>query len=159
FAHGIAHLNMLALQWLPLYVWALLAACRSDRRGAAVPGGVVLFGVFFSGYYFAFFCVLSPGLSALSRAAGRAPRLGLGTGAVLSLPIAIPMLRLVVSTPLAGAHDPADFSVDLLGWLVPGEVSLWAAVTAPVWRRFGAYTEESGAYLGLIPLVIVALGL
>ena len=159
FAQGIAHLNMLALQWLPLYVWALLAACRDARLGSGILAGLVLFGVVLTDYYFALFCGLATGLIALWQRTWRVPALALGTGVALSLPLGIPMLRLVAHTALAGTHDPADFSVDLLGWLVPGEVSLWASTTAPIWRRFGVYPEESGAYLGLIPVVIVALGL
>jgi hypothetical protein len=159
FAHGIAHLNMLALQWLPLYVWALLAACRSARPASGVLAGLVLFGVVLTDFYFALFCALATGLIAVWLRTWRVPALALATGVALSAPLGIPMLRLVARTALSGAHDPADFSVDLLGWLVPGEVSLWGSLTAPIWRRFGAYPEESGAYLGLIPVAIVALGL
>jgi len=159
FAHGIAHLNVLALQWLPLYLWALLAACRSRRTVAGLLAGLVLFGVVLTDYYFALFCALATGLVAVWQRTWRVPALALATGVVLSAPLGIPMLRLINQGALAGMHEPADFSVDVLGWLVPGEVSLWGPVTAPIWRRFGSYAEESGAYLGLIPIAIVALGL
>jgi hypothetical protein len=159
FAHGIAHLNMLALQWLPLYLWALLAACRSARPAAGLLAGVVLFGVVLTDYYFALFCALATGLVALWQRTWRVPALALATGVALSAPLGVPMLRLVAHTALAGTHEPADFSIDVLGWLVPGEVSLWGPVTAPIWRRFGDNAEESGAYLGLVPIAIVALGL
>ena len=159
FAQGIAHLNMLALQWLPLYVWALLAACRSRRLTSGFLAGLVLFGVVLTDYYFALFCALATGLIALWQRTWRVPAVALATGVALSAPLGVSMLRLVARTALAGTHDPADFSVDLLAWLVPGEVSRWAPVTAPIWRRFGSYAEESGAYLGLIPLAVVAVGL
>ena len=159
FAHGIAHLNMLALQWLPLYLWALLAAIRSRRPAAGILAGLVLFGVVLTDYYFALFCALATGLIAAWRRTWRVPAIALATGMVLSTPLAVPMLGLLARTTLAGTHEPADFSVDLLGWLVPGAVSWWGPITAPVWRRFGSYPEESGAYLGLIPVAIVALGL
>ena len=159
FAHGIAHLNMLPLQWLPLYLWALLAACRSRRPAAGVLAGLVLFGVVLTDYYFALFCALATGLVAAWRRTWRVPAIALATGVALSAPLAVPMLRLLARTPLAGTHEPADFSVDLLGWLVPGAVSWWGPITVPVWRRFGSYPEESGAYLGLIPVAIVALAL
>jgi hypothetical protein len=159
FAHGTTHLNVLALYWLPLYGWALLRAVRTARVGHGLLAGVVLWGVGLTDFYFALFCGLGTALVALWRRAWRMPALALGTAAALSLPLAVPMVRLLGRTPLAGTHDPLAFSVDALGWLVPGEVSLWAPLTAPLWQRFGAYTEESGVYLGLVPLAVLGVAL
>lgn len=73
FAQGTAHLNMLALQWLPLYVWALLAACRSARPWSGCLAGLVLFGVVLTDYYFTLFCALATGLVAVWQRTWRVP--------------------------------------------------------------------------------------
>src|SRR5262245_6561266 len=44
FAQGIGHLSLIAVFWLPFYVWALLRACRTGARRDAVAAGAVLVG-------------------------------------------------------------------------------------------------------------------
>ncbi len=160
FAQGIGHLSLIAVFWLPLYAWALLRACETGTRRPAAVAGAVLVGVLLTDYYATLDCLLVTPLVALWRRAWRGPLLTMTAFGVFALPFALPMLWTWYRTPYVGAHDATAASADLLAWFVPGPVSLWASISAPVWRQFSLNVpSESGLYLGILPLAIVAVSL
>jgi hypothetical protein len=158
FAQGIGHLSLIAVFWLPFYVWALLRACRTGAVRHAAVAGAVLVGALLTDYYATLYCLLLTPLIAWWQRSWRAPLGSLIAAGVLGLPFALPMLRTWLTVPFVGAHNATAASADLLAWFVPGPNSLWAPVSEPVWRAFSlTVPSESGLYLGIVPLVIVAL--
>jgi hypothetical protein len=159
FAHGTAHLTLMPMYWLPLYVWGLLAACRTRRTRDAITAGAILWSVVLTEYYFTLYCIIATILVMIWHRTWRLPALAVLVAGVLSLPLAVPMLRFVLTVPLVGSHDPTRYSADVVGWFVPGGVSAWAALSAEIWRRFTGNVAEQGMYLGILPLTIVGLSL
>ena len=171
FAHGAGHLQLVALEWLPLFLlafWRLLDRA-TVRRG--VLAGVCLFLVILCDYYYFLFCVLAGaillGWHLLSQRRNRpwAQRsfvlslaAFLAVSAALCGPLLVSLLGFSWRDPLVGAHDPEQFSLDLLGPLVPGGTWRFAEWTGWYWHHLpGNPSEKSVSWgLGPIALMIVA---
>ena len=170
-AHGAGHLQLVALEWLPVFLlafWRLLDRA-SARRG--VLAGVSLFLVILCDYYYFFFCVLAGaillGWHLLSQRRNRpwAQRsfvLSLATFVAVSTalcgPLLVSLLGFSWRDPLVGAHDAEQFSLDLLGPLIPGGTWRFAELTGWYWQHLpGNLSEKSVSWgLGSIALMIVA---
>ena len=171
FAHAHGHLQLTALEWIPLFLllfWRLLLR-PSPARG--VLAAIALFLVILCDYYYFVFCVLSGALligwHLLSQWRNhpwkdRSFVLSLATflaiAVALSGPLLFALLRLSARDHLNGAHDPNDYSLDLLAPLIPGGTWRFAEWTRWYWQRLPGNTAESSVSwgLGAIILMIVA---
>jgi hypothetical protein len=171
FAHGQGHLQLVALQWIPLF---LLLFWRVLTRPSVLRGLLAAFGLFLvilCDYYYFFFSIIAGaillGWYLFSRRSERPwlhrpLLLSLGTFAAGSLllcgPLVLAVVRVSAREPLFGAHDPNDFSMDLLGPLVPGGTWRFSEWTRWYWQRLpGNLSESSVSWgLGAIALMLVA---
>lgn len=173
----INHLNILSIQWLPLYLWALV---RLDER--PTPRWAVIVAALFvlnalTDWYWALISSLATGvwwLSSLLRREGRMARLGSYTlaGALIVLalaPIITAMLR--VRGDLPGTDLSTDavwrdyirgFSSDAFGLFVPNMLHpLWGpAIRPPIAETLARYYSPSGWYVaaGWTLLLCAAVG-
>jgi hypothetical protein len=171
FAHGAGHLQLVALEWLPLFLLAFWRLLDRATPWRGVLAGLCLFLVILCDYYYFLFCVLAGaillGWHLLSQ---RKNRLWARRSFVLSLaafvavssvlcgPLLVSLLGFSGTDPLVGAHDPEQFSLDLLGPLVPGGTWRFAEWTGWYWHHLpGNPSEKSVSWgLGPIALMIVA---
>lgn len=171
FAHTEGHLQLVTLEWLPLFLlafWRLLAR-PSVARGVAAACS--LFLVIFSDYYYFLYSVLAGaillGWYLIAHRSERPWRqrsvlLGLGAFVVVSSVLCGPqlfaLLRQSLTDPLAGAHDPTEWSLDLLAPFIPGGHWRFAEWTRWYWHRLPGNIHESSVAWGLsvTALVVVA---
>jgi len=168
FAHAQGHLNLSAMQWVPLFLCFLLRVWRRRRlRDGALMGGALALTAFTELYY-VMFAVFIAGLAALAAVATQPRRvldkqlLGavaagvlvfLGSGGVLVSAI----LSAYGGTELVDVHDPVYWSADLQGFFVPGWISAWAGSFQPIWQRWSGNDAECSWYLGYGVLTLCAL--
>jgi len=171
FAHAQGHLQLVALEWLPLFLLAFWRLLRrpSPTRGVLAAGS--LFLVLLCDYYYFVFSVLAGAIllgghlvsqrrehpwaerrSVLSLAAF------VSAGAALCGPLVFSLLHLSVHDRLIGAHDPNEYSLDLLGPLIHGGTWRFSEWTRWYWQRLPGNPSESSVCwgLGAIVLMIVA---
>jgi hypothetical protein len=185
----LGHLNLATIQWLPFYTLFLLKFV--EQRSWRAAGLAIFFLVFMalhSWYYVMYAGLLSlavifwPGrvgereLEELRKEterkavffsgdgwARRVGRVGvvLGGAGIILLPLLWPMLQLLGTTTLIGAHEPLRHSVDLRSFWVPGPPSAWANRFEEVWVSYAAQNREPGAsaYLGYMALALSLVGL
>lgn len=183
----IGHLNLVTLQWIPLFVLFVMRASSPSGPSLFTPlplGGVwrglpsslkrvrlsglaallLVFIALHSWYY-----VIDCGLLAVAllifaptKNRSRWPILLTLTLAVLGLlPLLLPMLQHLSSTVFVGEHDPLRHSVDLLSFWIPGPQSSWGAWFEPTWIAYAAHDREPGAsaYFGYTVLALTLLSL
>jgi len=149
-AHAQGHLNLLSTELLPLYalVWLRFEDLPSWRR--AVAPALVLLAVVFTDYYFAVYCCL---LTVLFIVGKRMPWSAVGKFLALAAPttglFAVVALIAMARQHLLGAHDAAENPLDPVSLLVPGGHWRFAALTQPIWERFGGDINETSVQLGL----------
>jgi hypothetical protein len=134
FMRAYGHLDLLSLEWLPLFVLAWLALLDAPSHRRAVFAAGALFLVLLCNYYYTFYAVLLGVLLFVHRAwrHRRDPLLFLRreqllpilsftvSSALLAGSLLLPFWLQHRADPFIGAHDPARYGLDLLAPFVPG---------------------------------------
>ena len=167
FAHAEGHLQLVSLEWIPLFVLLWLKLLTKPRFGLGVGAAFVLWLVILCDYYYFVYCVMT-GAIILAWWAARNEGVkalllpqrvaALGAFAVVSLAtsglLAGSLLLANLRDPLAGAHDAAEFSMDLLAPAIYGGHWRFAELTSAYWKRLPGNIHESSVHLGLAVIVL-----
>ncbi len=169
FAHAEGHLQLVSLEWIPLFVLLWLALLEKPTVGLGTGAALALFLVILCDYYYFLYCAITGGilLGWWARHNGGArrflerPRIAafgafalvvLATSGVLAGSLAWSSLR----DPLTGSHPASEFSMDLLSPLIYGGHWRFGWLTSRFWTRLPANTHESSVHLGVS---VIALAL
>ncbi len=161
FAHAQGHLQLVSLEWVPLFVLCWLRFLRQPTIPLALASAAVLFAVLLCDFYYFFYCVLA-GLIIVSHEGRRRGRLlflldrqnvpaltaflalvGCTSGLLTSA-----LITKSLADPFYGAHLSQDFSMDLLAPFVPGWCSRFSSWTECLWRRWPGNGVESTVHVG-----------
>jgi hypothetical protein len=167
FSQAQGHLNLLSMEWLPLFVLCWYRLITRPRVITGVLAGGVLFLVLLCDYYYFLYCVLvgllifiwqwtrsRDWLFFLRSEYPRALGAFLLTTLLTSGPLVISLLLLLLRDPPSGAHDPADFSLDLLGLFIPGRQWRFAELTSFYWSGLNDTVEKS-VHIGFAVLCVL----
>ena len=172
FAHAEGHLQLVSLQWVPLFVLCWLRLLRSPSVTRGLGAAAALGLVILCDYYYFVYCV---GIGALALAFHlrqrrdiwlifrRRLRLPMGAFVAASLStsglLAAALLWKSAVDPFTGyPHDPSVYSTDLLAPFVPGGHSAYGHLTSWYWKDSRGYIHESSVYLGLVALALATWG-
>ena len=178
FAQGTSHLNLAAIEGVPLYVYFFLRYLDEGRR--KLLWGVALCALYVCWcdlYYLAYVALFSlawvladrwsrgPLFSAdavrdraVCRAAGAA-----GACALALIPALAPLLFHLKPEPVGVHHGDSDYFADVLGLVLPDPLSAWNAIVPLRWANIvwalaasgmAGNVEEAGYFLGwAVPLL------
>ncbi len=167
FSQAQGHLNLLSMEWVPLFVLCWYRLMTRPRVITAVCSVGVLFLVLLCDYYYFLYCVLVGVLIFIWQwirtrdwfffLRSNYPR-ALGTFVLLTLitsgPLVFSLLRLLMHDAPSGAHDPASFSLDVLGLLIPGRQWRFAGLTSFYWIGLNDQVEKS-VHIGFAVLLVL----
>jgi hypothetical protein len=168
FAHLGGHLNLLSLQWIPLFVISWYALLSRPRVLLALAASLTLLLSTLTDYYYSFYCVLI-GLAFLGGFALRHKNplfflsgphlvpflLFVLTSILTSGAILWALLAANASDPFVGAHASREFSLDLLAPVIHGGHWRFSSFTEPYWTSVGLKYDESSVHLGASVLLLV----
>jgi hypothetical protein len=157
FAHAQEHLNLVSLEWLPLFLLLVFRALESPGVGRGLAAGGALTLVMLCDFYYAFYCVLALAVILacwLGRRALRRQHLkalaGLaGVALVTIVPLFGSIAWLSRRDPLIGAHAATEYSLDLLAPFIPGGHWRFHSWTAGYWSRLPGNIDETSVHIGL----------
>ena len=167
FAHAQGHLNLLSMEWVPLFLLCWYRLITKPRVVTGVFSACALFLVLLCDYYYFLYCVIGGLLifiwywirsrdwlfflrSNYLRALGAFLLVTLITAG----PLVVSLLILLVRDPPLGAHDPAEFSLDLLGLFIPGRHWRFSELTSFYWSGLNDPVEKS-EYIGFVVLFVL----
>ncbi len=171
FAHAQGHMNLVSLEFFPLFVlcWYVLL----ERPGVliAVSAALALYATALCDYYYLLYGVLIAVLLAAGQAARHksafvllTPRMLRALSVFVALTLAttgatlvFPLLWYQRGDPFLGAHGAGGGGLDLLALVIPGGHWRWAFLTEPFWSRLPGNIHETSAGVGLAVLFVVAL--
>ncbi len=169
FTHAQGHMQLVSLEWIPLFVLAWYILMTRPCLRAGIGSGLALFLVLLCDYYYFLYCVMIAAAIYVWKALREknplfifrrefpAPILGfLATAVLTSGPLIRALLLLNRRDPLFGAHPTSWFSLDLPSILIPGGHWRFASWTKFYWSRLPGNIHESSVYLGLALLVFLA---
>ncbi len=171
-AQLLGHANLIASEWLPAYMLALIVAIEAGGRARLLPAfgafvaltlltlcdwQYVLFAGVFTACYGVYHALARRSLVPLAVAAAVG-----GAWAIVATPLLLATARELRDT--AGDRPAvlgaASFSADLLSFFVPSPLQTWWGAWA---ERVGGLAQapvvERGVFLGVLPLLLAACGL
>ena len=168
FSHAQGHLQLVALEWIPLFVLCWYSLIIKPHAAKAAGAAIVLWMVLLCDYYYFFYCVLIAILIVIWYAAitrniwfmlRKSHFLPIATFTVITLllimPVVGPLLLSNIRDPLMDSHDPISYSLDFLALFIPGGNWLFNRLTQFYWSRLPGNISESSVYLGLSVYVIM----
>jgi hypothetical protein len=162
FAHADGHLQLVSLEWIPLFALAWYSFLHKPRAWLAIGAAVTLLLVLLCDFYYFAYCVVYALLMAAYEAWLRKDALFLlrgptwrgfllfgGLTALTCTPLIFGLLQLNAADPLLGSHEPAQFSTDLLAAVIPGGHWRFAEFTRPFWDASPGNIQESSVDVGV----------
>lgn len=167
FAHSIGHMQLITLEWIPLFVLLWIVMLDKMTFPRAVWAGLSLWLVLLSDYYYFFFAVTTAVIILLYRLIWRKLRLDWRKVAVfacfgvIAALVAVPLLFQLVhisrTDPLLGAHSPNELEMDLFTPFIPGGTSYWGSLTASYWTKLPINASETSIYIGWVTILLCAV--
>jgi len=168
FAHYYGHLNLISLEWIPLFIlcWYILITRPSVLM--ALASALTLWLVLLCDYYYFFYCFLAgvlivtwhiftqkdiwffikwEYLSPLSTF--------VLSSLILTGPIIFPLIYLTRVDPFLDAHTPVTFSLDLFGIFIPGASWRFGRLTHAYWSNLPIGISEASVYLGYAVIILL----
>ena len=165
-AHASGHLQLVALEWIPLFLLCWIRFCEAPavRNGAAAA--VALFLVTLCDFYYFAYCAIAAALFYGWRAWQQRDALFIlrrgSAAAILGfvVPAAATSGALVASllienarSPFVGTHSPLELAMDLLSPFVWSESSRYHNVFT-WWQALSRFSLEASVYVGLSVIAV-----
>ena len=164
FAHGLGHLQLIAMEWMPFYILYLIKTHREGGWKNGVLGGVFLiltalcswYYLIYSGFitliYLIYHLIANRG-SVLNKHFGRDLLILSVTFLVVMSPLLGSMFYAKITQKFVGEHNPEDWSADLTSFFVPSGISTYGrAWFSSIWGKWRGNTAENSNYIGYIVL-------
>ena len=165
-AHGKGHMQLMTMQYIPLFLLAFWLLVQKMRYRYAVLAALALFLVLLSDYYYFFWSVLLGAMYVGWQLYRKELKVNaqnikvMAVFAILSLALTLPLVRALLHLnkvdPLLGAHDAAMFSLDPLTIFIPGGTWQWAELTSWHWKHL-AFSAETSVFFGYALLALLAI--
>lgn len=164
FAHAIGHMNLITLQWLPLFILAWWLFLRQPTYKHAIYVVLSMLAVILTDFYYLLFGAIAAAIMLLySLITKEFPYKekqtwkSVGVLAILSLLLLAPLPVAVIlsnhSDPLLGAHNPLDYGTDLYSMVIPGQMWHFADLTKSYWQHNYLGIVEGSVSIGIIALL------
>ncbi len=168
FAHAEGHLQLVSLEWIPLFVlfWYMLVS--NPRIVTGIASAIVLFAVILCDYYYFLYCVLiaclilawygiqKNNIFFFLREKYLVPLTAFFVGfLVTAAPLIVSFLLLNTRDPLLGTHAPNEYSLDLLALFIPGGHWRFSHLTHSYWSNLPGNIHESSVHIGLAVIYVL----
>lgn len=168
FAHGLGHLQLVSMEWIPLFLLAFWTMLEKLRYRDAFFASGALFLVLLCDYYYLMWCVFLGAMWVLWKLYKKELKLKKHTLKVLGLfgglclvligPLMYKLWSLSRGDKLLGSHNAEMFSLDPLTVFIPGGSWYWSSLTSWHWKNL-PYAAEVSVYFGIGLLILVAISL
>ncbi|HKI53523.1 MAG TPA: hypothetical protein VJ987_05315, partial [Anaerolineales bacterium] len=168
FAHYYGHLNLISMEWIPLFVLCWYILITRPGLMMALASSLTLWLVLLCDYYYFFYCVLAGLLIALwqmfaqksvwlfAKREHRTPlSVFVSSSLILTGPIIFPLMYLSRVDPFLDAHNPVTFSLDFLALFIPGGTWRFGQLTESYWSKFPIGLSEASVYLGYAIIILL----
>ncbi len=166
FAHAQGHLQLVSLEFIPLFLLAFWMLVEKVKYRYAFLAAGSLFLVLLCDYYYLFWCVLLGGLWLLWNLLTKKIRITVHVVKVMAVfaaiagllvgPLVYALVHLTKVDPLIGSHNAAQFSLDPVSIFLPGGSWFFHALTDWYAKHLEFFAETSVFFgFGLLVLVLV----
>jgi len=159
FAHAQAHMNLVSLEWLPLFVLTFYVLLTRPGVWIAIAAAMTLFAVVLCDYYYFLYAVMTAAMLVVWRAwtgddwffFAKRPW---ARATIWFVAVCAATTGLLVASVLfeyrhnlyLGGHSPSTYALTLPELFVPGEAWRFSRLTRALWIRH--QSVETSAFLG-----------
>jgi len=168
FAHLPGHLNLVSLEWIPLFVLCFYLLLERPSLRIALGSALCLFAVILCDYYYFFYCIVLAALMIVWFVVQKRDVLFLFKKNY-QLPIGVFFFACLLSSglivfklfqsiqneTLIGVHEPWRYSTDLFSPFVYGSLLRFSNLTEGFWSRLPGNTAENSVYMGLSVIILL----
>jgi len=168
FAHYYGHLNLISLEWIPLFILCWYILITRPSVPTALASALTLWLVLLCDYYYFFYCFLAGVLIVIwhiftqrdiwffiKREYLSPLSIFVLSSLILTGPIIFPLIHLTRVDPFLDAHNPVTFSLDLFALFVPGESWRFSQLTETYWSKLPIGISEASVYLGYAVIIML----
>jgi hypothetical protein len=164
FAHAIGHMNLITLQWVPLFLLAWWLFLKQPTYKYAAYTVLALLAVILSDFYYLLFSVIAAAIMLLyvlatkqfphqEKQTWKSIGLLLLLSLLLLAPLPIAVIYANHTDPLLGAHDPIYYGTDLLSTVIPGQMWRFAELTKFYWEKNYLGIVEGSVSVSLVGIL------
>lgn len=166
FAHLLSHLDLVSMEWLPLFILCWFALLQNPNWKWGAGAGLSLGLVLWTHAYYFFYCLLAGGLVLGWFVLVKRDAQFLIRGKYPQAFAAFTIVALLTCGPLVGGfmwssvgerivgHDPTQNSLDLVALVVPARIWRFHPTTKPYWASWKGNLSETNAALPLAALAV-----
>ncbi len=167
FAH-YSQLQTASLEWIPLFLLCWYALVTRPRLLLALAAALTLWLVLLCDYYSFIYCILAAVIIFVWHAVSTRSWRFMTRMRYLAPSALFAAATLLMTAPqvgslllgnhydaLRGAHNPAEYSLDFLGLLIPGGFWRFSSWTQGYWARLPGNITENSAFLPLPVFIFV----
>lgn len=182
-SHAIAHLNLSAVEGIPLYLFFFLRWLDEGKRRWLAGLALAALYTLLCDYYYLLYIALFSFLWVVAERWRRGPLLSLDTlrdagvrraglaalaAGLACVPPVVPLVLHMFPAPLAIHHGDSDYFTDLYAFFVPDTLSGWHEAMPDQAREFAvgvvrgkmsSNAEEAGTFLGWLTPLLAAFAL
>ncbi|MFC1647705.1 hypothetical protein ACFL10_01790 [Patescibacteria group bacterium] len=167
FAHSIGHVNLLAIQWFPLFILFYIKLLKEGGFKNSILTGVALIlaslsswfylvygaflGLILFVYYFKDFLKQKKKILLILVA--------LGVFLIAVGPIIFTMIAEASKEPFIGGHPPDFWVADLSSYFLPGRLSSFGGYFEGIWSNYPGNFLETSLFLGYVLMIFGAYAL
>ena len=171
FAHGLGHLQLIAMEWMPFYILYMIKTHREEGWKNGVLAGIFLILTALCSWYYLIYsglitCIyliyhlIANRESVLNKNVGRNFLILFVTFWIFMSPLLGAMFYAKTTQTFVGEHNPEDWSADLTSFFVPSGISTYGRTWfESIWSRWKGNTAENSNYIGYIVLGLSILAL
>jgi len=168
FAHAEGHLQLVSLEWIPLFVlfWYMLVS--NPRIVTGIASAIVLFAVILCDYHYFLYCVLiaclilawygiqKKNIFFFLREKYLVPLTAFFVGFLVTAgPLVASFLVLNAKDSFLGSRPVKVFSLDLLALFIPGGHWRFGHLTHSYWSNLPGNIHESSVHIGLVVIYVL----
>lgn len=166
FAHALGHMQLVTLEFLPLFLFLWWRFLKNQTYTLAVGAGLSLFLVYLSDHYYFFYSIITAAimffymwrknlLEPLKPEFLKPLATFIATVCLTSLPLALSLVWANHVDPFTGSHPVNEHAMDIFAPFIYGQNWRWHDLTKFYWNDQDAATSEHSVYLGITVIAIL----
>lgn len=165
FAHAIGHMQLVSLEWLPLFLLLWWRFLKNPRYRTAIAAALVLGLVVLCDFYYFFYCVITAGImfiylwrtkqTKINRNLIKKSAAFVVSSIVFVVPLPLALMWQNHQDKLLGSHPTEMFGMDVFAPFIYGAFWRFASLTKWYWENTTDAPSESSVHLGLVVVGIV----
>src|SRR5258708_3588001 len=167
FAHAQGHLNLISLEWIPVFMYFWYKMLIKPQKTTAFFAGLSIFMTLLCDFHYFFYCtviaiLLSSYLYDYRVNVRKYKNMYIQsflvyfiTFLITSGPLPLAFIKTYLSSHLIGGQNPFDYSVDITSLIIPGGHWRFASLTRSYWVNLPGNINENSVFLPISVIIIL----